>query len=262
VVNGAEAAQREDQFIRAFEERIRAAGHLRNPLDGKDYAAAAGVCRRSDRCAELVDALKQRGAFSREAVTHYPLGRIVSLRVFRRFSRREVLLTAASLSRFETYLAPEPGAGAEPLGAAEVDRFVREAAVGPKTFAVFGFFSAAGWHDGVLKGVAEAARMCLAAPEAGGSWRVEHNLSEALQEYRWFFDPEGREGRLGRLAGAVRDRPELKVAGGFVPIAGLAAELGMDPLLSRQVLRRVVEADRRLEVVEVEGASILKHMRQ
>ena len=99
------------------------------------------------------------------------------------------------------------------------------------------------------------------APEDGGTWRFEHTLPRALQEYRWFFDPEGKEGRLARLCRAIIGSPALQVAGGFVPTSEIAASLGMDEALAEQVLSRVVAADPRFSVVEVDGVAILKHLR-
>jgi hypothetical protein len=262
-VNSAEAAQREEDFVQAFEAHARACASLPNPLDGKRYAIAAGTYREQDRARELIEALKKRHAFSREAVARYPLTRVASLRIGRRFSRYELLVVAASLTRFEAYLdaeAAESGAP-PPLGAADAVRYLSSMEVGPKTFAVFGLLSASGWRPGTVNDPDLPQMLCLTAPEPRGTWRLETTLSQELQEFRWFFDPEGRDGRLDRMCRAVLERPELKVAGGFRAVEDVRAELGADPSLWRLALDRILAAEPQLSVVVMDGVSILKRMR-
>ena len=88
-----------------------------------------------------------------------------------------------------------------------------------------------------------------------------HNLPEQAQEYRWFFDPEGKEGRTERLAGEIARRPELRIAGGFVPLKRLSEELEMDTQAEKLVLERFLKERPEFSVVEVDGVPILKRAR-
>ena len=264
---GEEATRREDAFVRAFEARARACASLLNPLDGKTYPVKEGRFRSSDRTVELIAALKDRGAFSRENVERFPRGTEVTLRLTRRFSRNEVLLVAASATHFQSYLDFELDAGGdsspavEPLAAADVTTYLKTVSIGPKTLAVIGLFSASGWLPDILESLASPPYCCLVAPTEGDGWRVVHNLPPALQEFRWFFDPEGKDERFVRLTRMIRERAELGVPGGFVTLQDLRAAVDVDELLFDAILSRVVAEDGRFELVDVDGFRILKHKR-
>jgi len=255
------AARLEREFIEAFERNLRSFRWFSDPRDGKLYSVKKARFERRNRAKALTIALRKQGPLRRRDLLSYPISPVVSVKFKRPLSTRSFLIVAASLTAFEPYLQGREKEAERPLGAEAIREFFNKNKLPSGAFAVYGFFSASGWQEGALQGLGQGNRICLVAPEAEGLWKVIQQLGEKVRQYRWLFDPEGKEGRVERLCKEISSLWELSVPGGFLPIDKLCASFNMDEELAHLVLKSLTERDPELCIEDVEGVRILKRRR-
>ena len=92
-------------------------------------------------------------------------------------------------------------------------------------------------------------------------WRVEHGFPEQSAALAEAFDPEPWGEKVTRCRCRIERLGELRVRGGFVPVAELPALLRVEDGLVAEAVKQLVEDSSGLKVATVRGQKLLKRER-
>ena len=257
----------ESVFMRAFESGFRSLesvfhpGQRRScPVRPQDLCPIIG-----DEYEKVARILIEHRLFDRDLFDSMPLNK--STRFELGFSRHAgspgVVVVGVSWSPLEDLV--RSGRSCRELSRGDLEAIVRRHTDGAAAgeFVYLGVHATSGFAPEVRAAPAAGANFSTALIEFDEDcgWRVQHSFAPEAASLASIFDPEPAGRKVERLMRRMTDLDALRVRGGFVDLKELEGQWGLHPAVLEEAVRRLQEADPRLEVSTVEGHRILKRVR-